>query len=59
VALAAGETGVGIGVGAYDGQSAIGIGLGHVTRGGTQLNLGVSAATGGKAALRAGLGWKW
>jgi autotransporter adhesin len=59
VALAAGETGVGIGVGAYDGQSAIGIGLGHVTRGGVQLNLGVSAATGGRAALRAGLGWKW
>ena len=58
-APAPGESSFGIGIGHYDGQNAVGAGFAHVSRGGAQLNLGLAAATGGKAALRAGLGWKW
>ncbi len=57
--LDTGETGIGVGVGHYDGESAIGIALGHVTRSGTQLNLGLGYAGDSRPALRAGMGWKW
>lgn len=59
VALAPGETGVGVGVGNYGGQSAIGAGIAHFTNGGTQLNLGLAMASGGEPAVRVGAGWKW
>jgi len=59
IAPALGESGFGIGMGYYDGQSAIGASFAHLTRGEVQLNLGAAYTSGGKPALRGGFGWKW
>lgn len=59
LALAPGETGVAVGTGYYDRQSAIGLALRHMTGSGTQFNVAGGVSDGGKLALQAGVGWKW
>ncbi|OGS01278.1 MAG: hypothetical protein A3G41_05960 [Elusimicrobia bacterium RIFCSPLOWO2_12_FULL_59_9] len=56
--LAAGESGVGIGVGHFNGEIAIGAGFGHAITNNLTLSAGV-AQSGGKIGSRIGLGFKF
>lgn len=56
--LAAGESGVGIGVGTFNGETALGVSFGHAIRNNAMLSLGV-AISGGKTGARAGMGFKF
>ena len=57
-ALEAGESDVGIGVGTFNGETAVGVSFGHAIRNNAMLSLGV-AISGGKTSARAGMGFKF
>lgn len=56
--LEPGETGVGVGLGNYNGQTALGLSVGKLLKNGVVLSMGI-AHSGGKTGTRAGVAFKF
>ena len=59
IRLQPGESGFGIGLGAYGGYSALGVGFGHMYDGGTVIKGSVAKSAHSELAVSASLSWTW